>query len=89
MLIQAVLELDPTGIVTQLAQDTFEPIIGEIGLGSAALNVGLSLALIPAFGIVGAAFAILVNSLVLVPVFILYVRRAGARARGGGIAQRS
>lgn len=30
MLIQTALQLHPTGIVTQMAQDTFEPIIGEI-----------------------------------------------------------
>ena len=44
-------------------------------LASCLLNVGLSLVLIPAFGIVGAAFAILANSLLLVPLFIVYVHR--------------
>lgn len=42
-------------------------------VASLALNVGLSVVLIPAFGILGAAFAVLVNSLLLVPPFVYYV----------------
>ena len=42
---------------------------------SACLNVGLSLLLIPRFGIVGAALAILINSATLVPYFLWYVHR--------------
>ena len=51
--------------------------------------MGLSLVLIPAFGIVGAAFAILVNSLVLVPVFIVYVHRAVLGLGVGELVRRS
>ncbi|HET8606462.1 MAG TPA: flippase [Gaiellaceae bacterium] len=42
---------------------------------SACLNVALSLALIPRFGIVGSAVAIAVNSATLVPAFVWYVHR--------------
>jgi O-antigen/teichoic acid export membrane protein len=42
---------------------------------SACLNVGLSLILIPRFGIVGAALAIAINSATLVPYFLWYVHR--------------
>ena len=42
---------------------------------SACLNVGLSLFLIPRYGIVGAALAIAINSAMLVPYFLWYVHR--------------
>jgi O-antigen/teichoic acid export membrane protein len=42
---------------------------------SAGLNVALSLILIPRYEIVGAAFAIGINSALLVPVFLWYVHR--------------
>jgi len=42
---------------------------------SGVLNISLSLVLIPRFGILGASFAILINSVVLVPIFIVYVHR--------------
>lgn len=42
---------------------------------SAVLNVVLSLLLIPRYGIVGAALAIGINSVLLVPVFLWYVHR--------------
>jgi O-antigen/teichoic acid export membrane protein len=42
---------------------------------SACLNVGLSLVLIPLFGIVGAGLAIAINSVMLVPYFLWYVHR--------------
>ena len=42
---------------------------------SGVLNISLSLVLIPRFGILGASFAILINSLVLVPIFVVYVHR--------------
>lgn len=44
-------------------------------VASAALNVVLSLALIPPFGLVGASAAILLTSVVLLPPFLLYVHR--------------
>jgi O-antigen/teichoic acid export membrane protein len=44
-------------------------------LASAALNVALSIVLIPTHGILGASFAILVNSALVAPVFLLYVHR--------------
>jgi O-antigen/teichoic acid export membrane protein len=44
-------------------------------VASGALNVGLSVVLIPAYGIMGAAVAILANSLLLVPLFLVYVHR--------------
>jgi O-antigen/teichoic acid export membrane protein len=58
-------------------------------LASGILNVGLSVALIPAFGIVGAAFAILVNSLLLVPLFVVYVHRAVLGLGVGELVRRS
>lgn len=42
---------------------------------STALNLGLCVALIPSYGAVGAAIAVLVNSVLLVPVFLVYVHR--------------
>jgi O-antigen/teichoic acid export membrane protein len=42
---------------------------------STAVNVGASLLLIPRFGINGAALAIVINSVVLVPYFVWYVHR--------------
>jgi O-antigen/teichoic acid export membrane protein len=42
---------------------------------STILNLALSVALIPAYGAVGAAIAVLVNSVLLVPVFVVYVHR--------------
>ena len=44
-------------------------------VASAALNVCLSLLLIPRYGILGAALAITINSVVLVPYFLWYVHR--------------
>jgi O-antigen/teichoic acid export membrane protein len=58
-------------------------------VASGLLNVGLSLVLIPAFGIVGAAFAILANSLVLVPLFIVYVHRTVLDLSVGELVRRS
>jgi O-antigen/teichoic acid export membrane protein len=42
---------------------------------SAVANVALSVALIPPFGIVGASFAILLNTVLLLPPFVWYVHR--------------
>jgi O-antigen/teichoic acid export membrane protein len=42
---------------------------------SAALNLVLSVALIPRYGAVGASISVLVNSVVLVPIFLVYVHR--------------
>jgi len=42
---------------------------------STALNLVLCLVLIPPYGAVGAAIAVLVNSVLLVPVFLVYVHR--------------
>jgi O-antigen/teichoic acid export membrane protein len=42
---------------------------------STVLNLALTVALIPAYGAVGAAVAVLVNSVLLVPVFVVYVHR--------------
>lgn len=50
-------------------------VTAAFSVGSAALNVALSLALIPPFGLVGASFAILLTSLALLPPFLLYVHR--------------
>jgi O-antigen/teichoic acid export membrane protein len=44
-------------------------------VASAALNVTLSLVLIPLYGILGAALAIAINSAALVPYFLWYVHR--------------
>jgi O-antigen/teichoic acid export membrane protein len=58
-------------------------------VASAVLNVALSVLLIPPFGIVGASLAILVNSLVLVPLFIHYVHRKVLDLSSGELARRS
>jgi O-antigen/teichoic acid export membrane protein len=50
-------------------------VTAAFSVASAALNVCLSLLLIPRFGILGAALAITINSVVLVPYFLLYVHR--------------
>jgi O-antigen/teichoic acid export membrane protein len=47
----------------------------SFSVASAALNVSLSVVLIPRFGIAGAAAAIAINSIVLVPYFVYYVHR--------------
>jgi O-antigen/teichoic acid export membrane protein len=44
-------------------------------VASAGLNVALALLLVPSFGAMGAALALLVNSVVLVPWFLVYVHR--------------
>lgn len=44
-------------------------------VASAVVNVALSIVLIPPFGIVGASFAILINTAVLLPLFVWYVHR--------------
>lgn len=50
-------------------------ITAGFSVASAALNVTLSLVLIPLYGILGAALAIAINSAVLVPYFLWYVHR--------------
>jgi O-antigen/teichoic acid export membrane protein len=47
----------------------------SFSVASTVLNVGIAVALIPHFGALGAALAVLVNSVVLVPVFLVYVHR--------------
>lgn len=58
-------------------------------VASAALNVGVALVLIPRFGGLGAALAVLVNSVVLVPVFLVFVHRRVLRFGVGELARRS
>jgi O-antigen/teichoic acid export membrane protein len=50
-------------------------VTASFSVASTVLNVGVSLLLIPRFGIEGAALAIVVNSVLLVPYFISYVHR--------------
>jgi O-antigen/teichoic acid export membrane protein len=50
-------------------------VTASFSVASTVLNVGVSLLLIPRFGIEGAALAIVVNSVLLVPYFIFYVHR--------------
>lgn len=58
-------------------------------VGSAALNVALAVILIPHFGAAGAGLAILVNSVLLVPVFLAYVHRRVLRVSLAELARRS
>jgi O-antigen/teichoic acid export membrane protein len=56
---------------------------------STALNLAVSVALIPAYGAVGAAIAVLVNSVLLVPVFLVYVHRRVLRTSVVPLLRRS
>lgn len=58
-------------------------------VASAVLNLTLSFLLIPPFGIVGASVAILVNSLLLVPLFVHYVHRNVLQVSSAELTRRS
>lgn len=58
-------------------------------VASGVVNIGLSFALIPPFGLVGASCAILGTSVVFLPPFLLYVHRFVLRLGVGVVLRRS
>lgn len=64
-------------------------VTAAFSVGSAVLNVVLSVALIPPFGLVGASCAILLTSVALLPPFLLYAHRRVLRLGVGDVIRRS